>query len=401
MTAPGALAPVVRSWFLPTAAASAASPSPLPAAAVGTPGPFRRRRLSRQRHGPGGGGGGGVVFLSAPPASANATGGSNGYTDTVHDSYGATPGQPGIVDTAHVITETPGTQSGAYCGSADLSVTNSGSPALVFAGNTITYTQSVANAGPLDALNAVFSESIPSGTTFQSISSLAGWTCVTPAVGGTGTITCTNPDFATNASGTFTVAVLVLAADAYGTEIVDVDNIASSTSDPNLANNTAIATNTVTTATQADLAVTNTVSSPTVTAGSNFTMSSVVTNNGPVAASGLIFTESMASNAAGSISATFVSVTAPGWTCLPPGGTPVTITCTLSTLGVGGTAGTIAIVETAPSVRLPVQFSPPRPTSPPRLRIPITATTTLSPRRWSPPPARWTSLCPVRLLRIP
>ena len=67
---------------------------------------------------------------------------------------------------------------------------------LVFAGNTITYTQSVANAGPLNTLNAVFSESIPSRTTFQSISSLAGWTCVTPAVGGTGTITCTDPDFA-------------------------------------------------------------------------------------------------------------------------------------------------------------------------------------------------------------
>src|SRR5208337_2698895 len=163
-----------------------------------------------QRHGPGGGGGGGVIFLTAAPLSSSVTGGFNGYTNTVQDSYGATVGSAGVVATAHVITETPGTQSGAYCGSADLAVTNAGSPTLVAPGGTITYTQVATNNGPLDAVNAVFSETIPANTTFQSIVPAAGWSCSTPAVGATGTISCTIADFShTGGSATFAVAVTV------------------------------------------------------------------------------------------------------------------------------------------------------------------------------------------------
>jgi uncharacterized repeat protein (TIGR01451 family) len=298
------------------------------------------------RHGPGGGGGGGVIFLTATPASVSVGGGLNGFTDTVQDSYGAIPGQSGVVATTHLITETPGTQSGAYCGSADLSVTNSG-PTVVLAGNPITYTQTVANAGPLDAVNAVFSESIPANTTFGSVTPPSGWTC-NPAP--TTTLTCTNPDFLANTSGTFSVTVNVTSGILAGTQIVDVDNITSGTSDPNLGNNSAMVVTTVGVATQADLAVTNTVSAPTVTAGSTFTMTSVVSNNGPGAATGLVFSESTASDSTGTINATFSSITAPGWSCTTPTvGTAGTITCSLASLSAGTNAGTISIVETAPS----------------------------------------------------
>ena len=303
-----------------------------------------------QRHGPGGGGGGGVIFLSAAPASSNVAGGSNGNTDTVQDSYGATPGQAGVVVTTDVITETPGTQPGAYCASADLSVTNSGSPTVVLPGGTITYTQGVNNNGPFDAVNAVFSESIPANTTFQSINTVAGWTCATPAVGGTGTISCTNPDFANGGAVTFTVVVNVVVAAINGTQIIDVDNITSGTTDPNLANNTATAITTVAVAGQADLAVTNTASAPTVAAGSNVTMTAVVTNNGPAVASTLVFTEATASNAAGTTNATFVSLAAPGgWSCTAPAANATgTITCTIASLAAGGTA-TFPIVLNVPS----------------------------------------------------
>lgn len=278
-----------------------------------------------QRHGPGGGGGGGVIFLSAAPASSNVAGGFNGYTDTVQDSFGATPGQPGMVVTTHVITETPGTQPGAYCASADLSVTNSGSPAVVAPGGNITYTQGVNNGGPFDAVNVVFSESIPANTTFQSISSLAGWTCVTPAVGTTGTISCTNPDFASGGTGSFTVVVQVSPATPSGTQIIDVDNITSGTSDPNLANNTATAITTVASATESDLAITNTASAPTVIAGSNVTMTAVVSNNGPAAAATAAFTETIPANT--TLGALLVPPA--GWSCnsIPVGGTG-TFTCT-------------------------------------------------------------------------
>ncbi len=164
-----------------------------------------------QRHGPGGGGGGGVIFLSASPASSSVAGGSNGYTDTVEDSYGAIPGQAGLVVTTDVITETPGTQSGAYCASADLSVTNFATPLVVLPGGTITYTQTVTNNGPLDAVNAVFTENTPANTTFSSIIIPAGWTCTTPAVGASGAISCntTSGIFPANTSGTFNVVVTV------------------------------------------------------------------------------------------------------------------------------------------------------------------------------------------------
>ncbi|MFI5110829.1 MAG: hypothetical protein ACHP78_18560, partial [Terriglobales bacterium] len=292
--------------------------------------------FSGARHGPGGGGGGGVILLSALPAnsscvtnSACVAGGINGNTDTVQDSFGATPGQPGLLAAAHVITETPGTQSGAYCASADLSVTNSGSPAVVLAGGLITYTQGVKNSGPFDAVNAVFSESIPANTTFQSISSVAGWTCVTPALGGTGTISCTNPYFANGGAASFTVVVQVSGSAPGGAQIIDVDSITSGTSDPNLANNTATAITTVGVAFQADLAVTNTASSPTVTDGSNVTMTAVVTNNGPAAAASAVFTETIPTYT--TLGAAF---TAPsGWLCnSSPNPIPVgfagTITCT-------------------------------------------------------------------------
>lgn len=292
------------------------------------------------RHGPGGGGGGGVIFLTAAPTASTVTGGSNGYTNTVQDSYGATPGQAGFVSTAHIITETPGTQSGGYCGTVDLSVTNSGSPAAVAPGATITYTQSVKNNSTLDAVNAVFTEVVPTNTTFQSISAPSGWSCTTPAVNGTGTITCTAPLVSGGATANFSVVVAVTNSTPTGTQISDTDSVTSGSFDPNLSNNSATVTTTVSAATNADLAITNTPSSPTTLAGSNVTMTAVITNNGPAAAANPTFTETIPTNT------TLGAVVSPpaGWTCnsIPVGGTG-TITCSATTLASGGSA-TIPVV---------------------------------------------------------
>lgn len=291
--------------------------------------------FSGGRHGPGGGGAGGVVLLSGTPAAVNVSGGSNGYTNTAQDSYGATPGGSGINDATHIITETPGTQAGAYCVSADLSVTNVASPVIVAAGGTISYTQVATNNGSFDSLNVTFSEPIPANTTFSSISVPAGWTCTTPAVGGTGNISCTIADLGAGASSTFTVNVAVLAGVTTGTQIISVDNITSGTTDPNLANNSATATTTVGAAGSADLSLTNTASAPTVVAGSNVTMTAVAKNLGTAAATGTVtFTEAIPANT------TFVSMATPsGWTCFTPaaGGTG-NIYCSTSTLAVNATA---------------------------------------------------------------
>lgn len=299
---------------------------------------------SGARHGPGGGGSGGVILLSGAPTALAVNGGANGYTSTVQDSFGATPGQAGISATTHVITETPGTQSGAYCATADLAVTNAATPNPVLAGNNITYTQVVTNNGPLDAVNAVFTEAIPTNTTFQSLAFPAGWLCSTPAVNGMGNVTCTNPDVAKLAAGTFTLTVKVLASTGWGTQIVDVAGVTSGTSDPNLTNNSATATTSVTLSTLADDAITNTPSSTSVPAGSNITYTQIVTNNGPAASPNTTMTESLPANTS------FVSATGPtGWACsLITTTTPNTINCSETTapaLPPGNTA-TITVVVT-------------------------------------------------------
>ncbi|MGB8324848.1 MAG: hypothetical protein WCE52_17960, partial [Candidatus Acidiferrum sp.] len=297
--------------------------------------------FSGARHGPGGGGAGGVVILTGTPAGLNVNGGNNGYTDTAQDSYGATPGQAGISSTVHIITETPGTQAGAYCAGADLSVTNTGLPAVVAPGGAITYTQTVTNNGPLDAVNAVFSEAIPANTTFTSITTPAGWTCTTPAVGSTGNINCTNPSVLNLAASTFTVVVNVNAGTINGTQIADVDNITSGTSDPNLANNSATALTTVSLATGADLLTTMTSSSPTTLAGTTVTMTAIVKNQGPGAAGASNFSEPLDPNT------TFASmVIPPGWTCsLPAVGTNGTIYCSANSIAVGASSTFAAVLN--------------------------------------------------------
>ena len=297
--------------------------------------------FSGERHGPGGGGGGGVIFLTGA-ASTSVTAGNNGYTDTVQDSYGATPGQNGIVVNTHVITENPGAQAGAYCAGADLTVSsNTAVPTVVAPGGAIAYTQVVQNLGPSAAVNAVFSETVPANTTFQSIVTPVGWTCTTPAVGAIGNISCTNPLVANAANSTFTVNVLVGGATASGTQIVDVANITAGTSDPNLANNSATAIVTVGAVNSADLAITNTPSSPAVAAGSNYTLTAVVTNQSTFAAATPTFMETIPLNT------TFVSLVTPaGWTCSTPaaGGTGLLFCKTTGATLTGGASASFPII---------------------------------------------------------
>ena len=225
--------------------------------------------------------------------------------------------------------------------SADLSVTNAASPVPVLANNNITYTQVVTNAGPSAATTATMTETTPPNTTFQSITPAAGWSCSTPAVNGTGTITCSNPSFAPG-SASFTVVLKVNAGTAAGTAINDTATASSAVADPNSANNTATAADVVATAAQADLVVTNSPSSTSVAAGSNVTYTQSITNNGPAAASAPSFTQVTPPNT------TFQSITPPaGWTCgtQPPVGGTGTITCTAVSLAATSTVNFTLVLQ--------------------------------------------------------
>jgi uncharacterized repeat protein (TIGR01451 family) len=74
--------------------------------------------------------------------------------------------------------------------SADLSIDKTASPNPVVAGNTLTYTLTVSNAGPSDATGVVVTDPLPSGTTFVSASnggtlvgSTVTWTIASIAAG--------------------------------------------------------------------------------------------------------------------------------------------------------------------------------------------------------------------------
>jgi uncharacterized repeat protein (TIGR01451 family) len=306
-----------------------------------------------QRHGPGGGGGGGVVLLSGAPTSLSVNGGNNGYTNTVQDSFGGTVGKAGFSGTNLTITQTPGTQSGAYCAGADLAVTNAGTPSPVIAGQNITYTQTVTNNGPQDALNAVFTEAIPANTTFVSLTETnnlgvasTAWTCTT-----VGSISCTDPDVPSGATNTitFTIVVTVGAATTFGTQIVDTDSVTAGTNDPLLTNNSATVLTIVGNSTSANLAVTNTPSLYSVASPSIFTYTVTIMNNGPAAASTVVLSETLPASPA---NLTFNSIsTVAGWSCSTPasGGTGA-ISCSDPSLASGASATFTITVNVASGV---------------------------------------------------
>ena len=127
---------------------------------------------------------------------------------------------------------------------ADVSVTKTTAAGPVLAGDTITYTITVANAGPSDAQTVALSDIVPANTTFVSDAQTSGpaFALTSPAAGGTGTISGTIGTLAAGASASFTVVVLVSPSTPAGTTITNTADVTSATSDPNLANNSATVT---------------------------------------------------------------------------------------------------------------------------------------------------------------
>ncbi|PYX34324.1 MAG: hypothetical protein DMG80_02830 [Acidobacteria bacterium] len=267
-----------------------------------------------------------------------------------------------ISDTATVSTTTRDTVAGnnsatvniavGVAGQADMRVSNVGVPDPVTAGNNITYTQVGTNSGPGAAATVSFTEVVPTNTTFVSLPTPAGWVCITPAVGATGTITCTIATLANGATGTFVVTVKVNTNTAIGTLITDTATVATTTGDPNGTNNSA--SSQIAVGTSADLSITSVDNPDPVLAGSNITYTQALTNPGPSNAANVTFTEPIPANT------NFRAFVPPvGWTCnsLVVGGTG-TLTCTIASLAPGttnfqpivqvnvGTAAGITITDT-------------------------------------------------------
>jgi uncharacterized protein len=196
----------------------------------------------------------------------------------------------------------------------------------------VAYTIVVTNHGPDTATSVTMTDTLPSTLLFQSISAPAGYVCTTPAVGTTGTISCTGSSLANGATATFTINVTSV-SNANGS-IANTASVSGTPSDPSSGNNSQIASFT---AGSADLSMTGGVA----TNGGFITYTFNLTNGGPSAAANVVFTDTLPS------SLLFQSITAPGFNCTtPPVGTTGTVSCTAASFANGGTA-TFTLVTTA------------------------------------------------------
>jgi uncharacterized repeat protein (TIGR01451 family) len=231
---------------------------------------------------------------------------------------------------------------GLFGTAADLSVgALADTPNPVVAGTNLTYEFTVSNAGPDAAAAATWTNDLPDGTTFVSLTSAAGWSCATPAIGDGGTVSCATPTFAPGAGASFTLVVAVDPSIADNAMLNDVVTVSTSSSDTNPANDTSTAVTTVTTS--ADLATTMTDTPDPVTAGADLTYTITLANAGPSDAASASLTDTLPAGT------TFGSLTSPaGWSCTTPNvGEGGTVSCAQDSLASGNSVFTLVVAVDA------------------------------------------------------
>ena len=126
-----------------------------------------------------------------PCSNPSVAAGSSGAFTAVYSVNAGTASGTVITDTATVNAtnqafgpnSATATDVVATAGQADLALSTAAAPAVVLAGNNITYTQTVTNNGPGPASAVNFTEAIPANTTFVSVSAPAGWSCTRDGFG--------------------------------------------------------------------------------------------------------------------------------------------------------------------------------------------------------------------------
>ncbi len=182
-------------------------------------------------------------------------------------------------------------------GSADVSITKTDGATSYIPGANLTYTLTLANAGPDDATGVVVTDTLV-GAAFVSC---------TPTVGSCGASGATVTwNVGTVANGVTPSATLVVRPDpAKRDALANTATVTSSNDDPTPANDTS--TDTDATATpQVDLALAKTTLATAIHAGDTFTYTLTVTNAGPSTATSVVITDTLPAGL------TFVSATGGG-----------------------------------------------------------------------------------------
>ncbi|MBK7473606.1 MAG: IPTL-CTERM sorting domain-containing protein [Betaproteobacteria bacterium] len=133
----------------------------------------------------------GNTLVTCIPTGGSLPGGVSGTLTVFAKVQPSTVAGTVLSATANITPPGPNATSVAtitVAGVADLSVTNVDTPDPLIAGGNITYTITVTNGGPSVATGVGISFPLDANTTFVSS---VGPPCMTPAVGTTGTVTCT------------------------------------------------------------------------------------------------------------------------------------------------------------------------------------------------------------------
>ncbi len=101
------------------------------------------------------------------------------------------------------------------------------------AGSSSAFHIFVGNLGPDAAQNVVLTDNVPANTTFSALIQTSGptFSCTTPAVGGTGTITCTIASLAADDTASFDLAYTVNGTTPAGTLISNTATMSSDTAE--------------------------------------------------------------------------------------------------------------------------------------------------------------------------
>ena len=216
---------------------------------------------------------------------------------------------------------------------SDVGITKSGPATVTAGGNYVEYTIVVTNAGPSDAVNVSWTDTLPANTDYIGLFQFAGAEAF--ICSGGPTVTCSVALLSSGKTANFKILALVRSSAPAGSTISNTATVTSSTPDPDTTNNSS--TSTATVVTSADVYV---LKSGPSTAASNtqITYDVFVRDDGPSDAANVTLTDVVPANM------TFASaaqLSGPPYDCTTPapGGTGA-ITCTIASLA-GGAEGAL------------------------------------------------------------
>ena len=216
---------------------------------------------------------------------------------------------------------------------ADLSIAKTDSPDPVDAGETLTYTLAVTNAGPDAATTVTVIDQLPVGVTFGSATG-AGWSCSHSG----GVVSC---DRAVMPVGSAPNIVLTVIAPASGRAITNTAWISSTTIDPDPSNNADSEQTTVAPPGEevADLSIAKADGPDPVDPGATLVYTLTVSNGGPYTATAITMLDTLPAGV------TYQGAAGDGWGCSYVG---ATVTCQRPGLE-PGVAPAIVLSVTAPA----------------------------------------------------